>query len=63
MFIFWGALTIVFGFFLFWFLPDNPTSARMRSEREKYVAVERLRMNQTGIVNHKFKPKQVSKRQ
>lgn len=32
-------------------LPDNPVTARMLSKRQRRVAVERLRENQTGVEN------------
>jgi hypothetical protein len=41
------------------FLPDSPVTAKGLNEREKRVAVERLRDNQTGIENKHLKWYQV----
>lgn len=41
------------------FLPDSPVKAPGLSPRERRIAVERLRENQTGIENKHLKPKQV----
>jgi MFS family permease len=54
-----GALCSVWGIVLFFFLPDSPVTARNLSHREKRIAVERLRVNQTGIENKHFKWYQV----
>ena len=47
-----GSLTIVWGFLVAIFMPDSPVAAKFLSERERYVAVERIRGNQAGLVNH-----------
>lgn len=41
------------------FLPDSPVTAKGLSMREKRIAVERLRENQTGVENKHFKWYQV----
>lgn len=41
------------------FLPDSPVTAKGLTEREKRIAVERLRDNQTGIENKHLKWYQV----
>lgn len=41
------------------FLPDSPVTAKGLNEREKRIAVERLRDNQTGIENKHLKWYQV----
>jgi ACS family allantoate permease-like MFS transporter len=33
------------------YIPDSPMSAHFYNEREKTIAVERLRVNRTGIKN------------
>lgn len=58
-FIIIGSLCSVWGIVLFLFLPDSPVTARMLSERERRMAVERLRGNQTGVENKHFKRYQV----
>jgi len=44
---------------MFIFLPDSPVTAKGLSHREKRIAVERLRENQTGVENKHFKAYQV----
>lgn len=44
---------------MFIFLPDSPVSAPGLTPRERRVAVERLRENQTGVENKHLKPYQV----
>ncbi|OQN99475.1 hypothetical protein B0A48_14453 [Cryoendolithus antarcticus] len=54
-----GALCCVWGVVMFVFLPDSPVTAKGLSHREKRVAVERLRGNQTGVENKHLKGYQV----
>lgn len=54
IYIFAGALTVLFGLFCFC-IPDSPMDAWFLSREEKTVAVERLRTSQTGVRNHKIK--------
>lgn len=49
-----GALTVVYGA-LFLFFPNSPAQAWWFTEEEKRVAVERLRMSQTGVRCQKIK--------
>lgn len=44
---------------MFIFLPDSPVSAPGLTPRERRIAVERLRENQTGVENKHLKPYQV----
>ncbi|KAM0746532.1 MFS general substrate transporter [Meredithblackwellia eburnea MCA 4105] len=55
----WGVVTIVFGGLFYVFVPSSPTTARFLSEREKYVAIHRLRENQAEIDTHKWDWSQV----
>lgn len=59
MFIFFGIFTVLFGISLWWLLPDSPINASFLSERERLIAVERLKSNRTGIKNSHHKPQQV----
>ncbi|KAG5654320.1 hypothetical protein H0H81_004739 [Sphagnurus paluster] len=44
----------------FWFLfPDSPTNAWFLTPRERSIAVQRIKVNQTGIENKHFKPEQM----
>jgi len=58
MFLVVGLITVLIGIAVVFVLPDNPMKSRL-SHDEKIWAVERLRENQTGIENKKFKPEQV----
>lgn len=57
MFLTFGVITIVVGILLLLYLPDNPMSSRL-TDREKRIAVARLRGDTTGIENKTFKPSQ-----
>lgn len=58
-FIIIGALCSGWGIVLMIFLPDSPVTAHMLSKRERRIAIERLRDNQTGVENKTFKMDQV----
>lgn len=49
VFLFCGLLTVVYGGAVGLWMPDSPMEARYLSEREKLIAVERLRANQMGV--------------
>ncbi|KAJ5145830.1 Major facilitator superfamily domain general substrate transporter [Penicillium bovifimosum] len=54
-----GALCSTWGIVMFIFLPDSPVTARGLSKRQRRMAVERLRENQTGVENKHLKPYQI----
>ncbi|KAF3407313.1 hypothetical protein DPV78_001090 [Talaromyces pinophilus] len=54
-----GALCSAWGIIMFIFLPDSPVTAKGLTLRERRIAVERLRENQTGIENKHLKPYQI----
>lgn len=54
-----GALCSTWGIVMFIFLPDSPVTAKGLTKRERRMAVERLRENQTGVENKHLKPYQV----
>ena len=54
-FIIYGSVTVVWGFFLLWWFPDSPMTARWLSEDDRVLAVERVRENRTGIANSEWK--------
>ncbi|KAK8085420.1 hypothetical protein PG997_006691 [Apiospora hydei] len=58
---FWitGAITIAWAVVIGLFLPDNPVRAKFVQPREKAVAIERLRADQTGIENKTFNKAQM----
>ncbi|EEB93948.1 hypothetical protein MPER_07327, partial [Moniliophthora perniciosa FA553] len=53
-----GALCSAWGIFIYIFLPDTPPTARALTREERLIAVARLRGNQTGVDNKKFKKDQ-----
>jgi MFS family permease len=55
IFIFCGVLTVLFGIVFLIFMPDSPMEAKYLTEREKLVAIERLRANQMGVASRKWK--------
>ncbi|BCS30547.1 uncharacterized protein APUU_80850A [Aspergillus puulaauensis] len=59
MYLFAGALTIVWGIILNFVLPPDPVSARGFTDRERYISVARLRTNNSGVRNTHFKMGQV----
>src|ERR1700676_876141 len=40
-------------------MPDSPMKAKCFSEEDKRLMVERVRSNQTGLQNKRFRPEQV----
>lgn len=60
MYLFAGALTVVWSVVVWMWLPDSPSSARGFSEEERAMAILRLRGNNTGFENTKLVPRQIS---
>ncbi|KKK19544.1 putative MFS allantoate transporter [Aspergillus ochraceoroseus] len=54
-----GALCSTWGIVMFIFLPDSPVTAPGLTPRERRIAVERIRENQTGVENKHLKPHQI----
>lgn len=50
-----GCITVVWGLFVFWWLPDSPMRAKCFSPEDRLLMVERVRKNETGIQNKEFK--------
>jgi hypothetical protein len=50
-----GCITMTFAILFTVLCPDSPMKARFLTEREKLIAIERLRKNNVGIMNSKFK--------
>lgn len=59
IFMFCGLLTVLYAFVVLFFMPDSPMSAKYMAEREKFIAVERLRANQMGIQSGQWRWDQV----
>ena len=59
MYLFAGAMTILWAFVIMFFLDAEPVHAKHLNERERYIAIARVRENNTGVRNTHFKPAQV----
>lgn len=55
IFIFVGVMTCLTAPFVYWLVDSDVASARFFDEREKAMAIERLRANQTGTGSNEFK--------
>ncbi|KAI0966734.1 major facilitator superfamily domain-containing protein [Xylaria arbuscula] len=55
LFLVLGLATVVWASFMAWWLPDSPMEASCFSEEQKALMIERVRANETGIQNRKFK--------
>ncbi|CAD1808863.1 putative transporter [Candida parapsilosis] len=58
VFVVTGVLTVFLGFLILFHIPDTPTGAWFLTEEEKVLAVERIRGNQQGFGNPRFKKEQ-----
>ena len=54
-----GLLTVVMGCIFLFVVPDNQLNARWLSKSDRRKAIERVRINQQGIGNKRFKPHQL----
>lgn len=59
LFIVLGTISVVWSAVLYLFLPSSPVEAWYLTDREKYVCVERVRDNNTGIEDKMIKWYQV----
>ncbi|KAK4119576.1 MFS general substrate transporter [Parathielavia appendiculata] len=59
LFLSYGVISVIYGVFVGWWMPDSPMRAKCFSEEDKRLMVERVRSNQTGIQNRQFKKEQV----
>jgi hypothetical protein len=59
LFLTYGCASVLWGVFVGWWLPDSPMRAKCFSEEDKKLMVERVRSNQTGLQNRKFRAYQV----
>lgn len=48
-------LQVVIGLLFFWFIPDSQLNCRWLNERDRLLAIERVRKNEQGIGNKYFK--------
>jgi MFS transporter, ACS family, DAL5 transporter family protein len=59
MFIVLGAVTVCVGLGVFVFIPDTPMKASWMTDAEKVALLKHVSVNQTGITDKKFRPKQI----
>lgn len=59
IFIVFGLVTVLIGISLWWILPESPNEARFLNERERHVAIQRIKDNHNGIKNREHKTYQV----
>jgi sugar phosphate permease len=59
LFMTYGCASVLWGIFVLWWLPDSPMRAKCFSEADKKLMVERVRSNQTGLQNKKFRAYQI----
>jgi MFS family permease len=55
IFLFCGLLTVVYAVVVLVLMPDSPMEAKYLTEREKVIAVERLRANQMGVASREWR--------
>ncbi|KAL4976020.1 major facilitator superfamily domain-containing protein [Aspergillus desertorum] len=55
IFLLCGLLTVAYSLVVLIFMPDSPMEAKFLPEREKVIAVERLRANQMGIISRQWR--------
>jgi len=55
VFLVFGALTVTWSFFIYFFLPDTPANARFLSKEDRGKAIDRVRENMTGIRSDTWK--------
>lgn len=55
IFLFFGLLTVVFSVAMFLFMPDSPIQAKFLNDHDKLIAIERLRMNQMGVLSREWR--------
>jgi MFS family permease len=59
MYLLAGALTILWAAVILFFMPPDPIRAKGLTDRERYIAVARMRENNAGVRNKHFKLDQV----
>ena len=59
MYIVAGAVTVIWSFLILFFMPPDPIRAKRFSDRERYIAVARMRINNAGVRNTHFKREQL----
>ncbi|KAG9238685.1 major facilitator superfamily domain-containing protein [Amylocarpus encephaloides] len=55
IFIAYGSFSVLWGIAVLYWMPDSPMRAKCFSEEDKKLMIERVRGNQTGLQNRKFR--------
>ncbi|KAF5524294.1 Allantoate permease [Colletotrichum aenigma] len=55
LFLVLGLITVLIGAFNLWYLPDNQANAKFLDDRQRLIAIERIRDNFQGIGNRVWK--------
>ncbi|KAG9499505.1 hypothetical protein J7337_007961 [Fusarium musae] len=55
IFVAFGIITVCFSTVLFSYMPDSPAEAKFLDKHDKLIAIERLRMNQTGVMSRQWR--------
>jgi MFS family permease len=58
LFMSYGLFSFLWGIFVLIYMPDSPMRAKCYTEEDKKLMVERVRSNQTGLQNKKFRKDQ-----
>ena len=56
--IIFGSITAIVSVLFWFFFPDSPANAWFLTPEERIIAVERIKVNQTGVENKHFKSEQ-----
>jgi hypothetical protein len=59
IFIAYGSFSVLWGAFVLLYMPDSPMRAKCFSEEDKKLMIERVRSNQTGVQNKRFRKEQM----
>lgn len=54
-FLFFGSFSFAFALILMYLMPDNQSNARWLNERQKHIAIERVRENRTVTADSQWK--------
>ncbi|KAH7361857.1 major facilitator superfamily domain-containing protein [Plectosphaerella cucumerina] len=55
IFVVFGLVTVAFSVVIFRHMPDSPVEANFLTDEDKLIAIERLRMNQTGVMSREWR--------
>lgn len=58
LFLAYGSISVCWGLFVLFWMPDSPMRAKCFSEDDKKLMIERVRSNQTGMQNRRFRREQ-----